>query len=128
MDALERRSGNDERVGVAQTPAIGLFADIPGWIWAGCLSAWAAIFGLFIAFFATSAGAAFAVTIAALFALMAFGLPAALAAQSPCGDHECNGVIQTRTGPLTVNAAATQILVIPVSAVIGLIAFIVLAK
>ena len=106
---------------------IGLFQDIPRWIWITFLSAWAMLFGLFIVFFTTNAAAAFVVTIAALFGLMAFGLPMTLAAQSKCGSQECKGLVHTHTGPLKVGAAAAQIVLIPIGAVIGLIAFIMLA-
>jgi len=107
-------------------PKIGLFSDIPRWVWIVFLSAWALLFGLFVLFFATNGESRFAITIASLFALIAFGLPATLASQSDCGSHDCKGVIHTRSGPLTVRAAATQILLIPVGAVIGLTAFIIL--
>jgi hypothetical protein len=91
------------------------------------LSAWALLFTLFILFFATTPEAAFAVTVAALFALMAFGLPVAIAVLGRCEPHDCKGIVHTRTGPLSVTAAATQIVLIPVAAVIGLTAFIVFA-
>jgi hypothetical protein len=42
-------------------------------------------------------------------------------------EREFTGVIDTRTGPLGVGAAATQIVLIPFATAIGLIAFIVLA-
>jgi hypothetical protein len=106
---------------------VGLFQDIPGWIWTIFLSAWAIFFGLMILFFATTLAAAFVVTISALFALMAFGLPMALAAQSRCGKNECTGMIDTHTGPLSAAAAGTQIALIPVAVVVGLVGFIVLA-
>ena len=105
----------------------GLFQDIPRWIWVTFLSAWAVLFGLFIIFFTTNAAAAFVVTIAALFGLMAFGLPMTLAAQSKCESQECGDLIHTHTCPLKVGAAAAQIVLIPIGAVIGLIAFIMLA-
>jgi hypothetical protein len=108
-------------------PDIGLFQDIPRWIWTIFLSAWAIFFGLMILFFATTPAAAFAVTIAALFGLMAFGLPMALAAQSQCGKHDCTGMIDTHTGPLSAAAVGTQIALIPVAVVVGLVGFIVLA-
>ncbi|HEX6374685.1 MAG TPA: hypothetical protein VFZ91_03085 [Allosphingosinicella sp.] len=108
-------------------PNVGLFQDIPQWIWTIFLSAWAIFFGLMILFFATTSAAAFVVTIAALFGLMAFGLPMALAAQSQCGKHDCAGMIDTHTGPLCAAAVGTQIALIPVAVVVGLIGFIVLA-
>jgi hypothetical protein len=91
------------------------------------LSAWALLFTLFILFFTATPEAAFVVTVAALFALMAFGLPMAMAAQGRCEGHECGGIVHTRTGPLSVAAAGTQIVLIPVAAVIGLSAFIAFA-
>ena len=109
------------------TMNIGLFADMPRWIWIVFISAWAVVFGLFALFFAITGRAAFAIAIVGFFGLMAFGLPKAMAAQMRCRDHECRQIIQIRTGPLDVRAAATQILLIPVAAVIGLTAFIVLA-
>jgi hypothetical protein len=113
--------------GAAPAANIAPFGDIPRWIWVFFLSAWALLFGLFVLFLATDAEAAFAVTIAVFFACMAFGLPAALAAQSPCEKYDCRGIVHTRTGPLPVTAAATQILTIPICAVIGLMVFITLA-
>jgi hypothetical protein len=110
-----------------ETEGVGLFQDIPRWIWITFLSAWAILFGLFIVFFTSDAAAAFVVTIAALFGLMAFGLPMTLAAQSKRGSQKCEGLIHTHTGPLNVGAAAAQIVLIPIGAVIGLIAFIMLA-
>jgi hypothetical protein len=105
----------------------GPFQDIPRGIWIMFLSAWALLFTLFILFFTATPEAAFVVTVAALFALMAFGLPMAMAAQGRCEGHECGGIVHTRTGPLSVAAAGTQIVLIPVAAVIGLSAFIVFA-
>ena len=104
----------------------GLFQDIPRWIWVTYLSGWSVIFGLFILFFATDRGAAFA--IATMFALMAFGLPAAMAAQRRCDGPQRRGIIETRSGPLSERAAAVQIALIPTAAAFGLLAFIVLAK
>lgn len=122
--ADERRDKDGQS---APHPAeVGLFRDIPGWVWTAFLGAWAALFGLFVLFFASGAQAAFIVATAVFFALMAFGLPLALAAQSKCDDYDCRGIVQTRTGPVSVRAAATQIVIIPVGAVIGLIVFIVL--
>jgi hypothetical protein len=109
-------------------PNPGLFHDIPSWIWGVFLAAWAMLFCLFIIFFAADAGSAFVVTIAALFGLMAFGLPMTLAAQSNRNAPSRSETINTHTGPLSVRAAAAQIVLIPIGAVIGLIAFISLAK
>lgn len=117
----------DQEASVAPVRDIGLFQDVPRRIWATFLSAWAVFFGLMIVFFATNAAAIFVVTIAVLFGAMAFGLPIALAAQSTCGAHDCKGVIHTQTGPLTVRSAGVQIAMIPIAAVIGLAAFILLA-
>ena len=105
----------------------GPFQDIPKGLWSIFLSAWASLFTLFILFFTTTPAAAFVVTVAVLFGLMAFGLPAAMAAQGRCEGHECKGIVHTRTGPLSVAAAGTQIVLIPVAAVIGLTAFVILA-
>jgi len=105
----------------------GPFQDIPQGIWIIFLSAWAMLFTLFILFFAVTLAAAFVVTVAALFGLMAFGLPAVMAAQGRCEGHECRGIVHTRTGPLSVAAAGTQIVLIPVAAVVGLTAFIAFA-
>jgi hypothetical protein len=107
-------------------PDSGLFTDIPRPIWIMFLSAWALVFGLFGLFFTTDGPATLAVITAAFFALMILGLPAALARQSKCARRDFNGLIDTRNGPLAVAAAATQIVLIPVAAVIGVIAFILL--
>ena len=112
----------------AQANDPGPFQDIPRWIWTIFLCGWSAIFLLFVLFFATDGGAAFAVTIAVMFLCMAFGLPLAMAAQGHCDGYECKQVIQTRSGPLSQRAAAVQIALIPVAAAFGLTAFIILAK
>ena len=106
----------------------GPFQDIPKWIWTIFFIGWSTIFLLFVLFFATDGGAAFAITIAVMFLGMAFGLPMAMAAQGRCEGYECKEVIQTRSGPLSQRAAAVQIALIPVAAAMGLMAFIVLAK
>ena len=117
----------EQDAAAAAAPEIGLFRDIPRWIWVTFLSAWAMFFALMILFFATDAAAIFVVTIAALFGAMAFGLPMTMAAQSKCDPYDCKGIVQTHTGPLSVRSAGAQIALIPVAAVIGLTAFIVLA-
>jgi hypothetical protein len=119
----------DDEVLEISLPAMDrrLFGDIPSWIWTIFLSAWAMFFGLMILFFATSQLAAFVVTISALFGLMAFGLPMALAAQSTCDRKDCTGAIETLTGPISARAAGAQIALIPVAVVIGLAGFILLA-
>jgi hypothetical protein len=109
-------------------PRVGPFADVPRWIWTIFLAAWATLFGLFLLFFATTTASKFDISIVALFVMMAFGLPAALGAQATQGNRPAADIIHTRTGPLPARAAAVQIAVIPVCAVIGLIAFITLAK
>jgi hypothetical protein len=108
-------------------PDSGVFGDIPGAIWIAFLSAWALLFGLFILFFAGDGQATLAVLTASFFALMTLGLPAALGLQSKGAPHRNWTIVETRTGPLPVSAAATQILLIPVGALIGLTAFILLA-
>lgn len=127
MRSHDRIRDDAQSVAAPANDNISLFGDIPQWIWVVFLSAWALLFSFFVLFLATNLEAAFAVTIAVFFALMAFGLPAVLAAQSKCGKYDCKGVIHTRTGPLTVTAAAIQILTIPIAAVIGLTALITLA-
>jgi len=117
-----------EAAAPTEPPPIGLFEDIPGWIWKVFIGAWAAFFALMFVFFATSPGALFMVTVSGLFGLMLFGLTKALAAQSACGDYRCEGAIDTLTGPLSPRAAGVQIALIPVAVVVGLIGFVVLAK
>src|SRR5690348_14055091 len=100
------------------------FADIPGPIWTAYLSAWALLSAIFILAFTTDGEATLAVVTASFFALMTLGLPAALAGvpgRQPRSRHQR---VETRSGSLPVTAAATQILLIPVGAVIGLIAFV----
>lgn len=105
----------------------GLFADIPGPIWIAFLSAWGLLFGLFLLFFTKDGPATLAIVTAAFFVLMILGLPAALGTQSRGHHREFTGLIDTRTGPLPVGAAATQIVLIPFATAMGLIAFIILA-
>ena len=115
-----------DTVEVGQEP--GPFQDIPRPIWIVFLSAWAVLFSMFVVFFTVNAAASFLITIAALFTIMAFGLPAALAAQGKCEAHRCGKVVHTHTGPLSIRAAGAQIAAVPICAVIGLTAFIALAK
>lgn len=103
------------------------FGDIPRPIWTAYLLAWATMFGLFVVFFATDGPAAIAIVTACFFALMILGLPAAVAAQAKPSQAQWSRVIRTGSGPLPVGDAATQILLIPIAGVIGLIGFIVLA-
>ena len=103
------------------------FGDIPGPIWIAFLSAWALLFGLFLIFFTTDGPATLAVVTASFFGLMLLGLPAALGAQATSPRRVPSQFVVTRNGPLPIGAAATQILLIPVGAVIGLSAFIALA-
>lgn len=123
----EPAADQDQTTPPVPAPDIGLFQDIPRWIWRVFLSAWAMFFGLMILFFATDAPAIFVVTIAVLFGAMAFGLPMAMAAQSKCANYDCKGIIGTHTGPLGVRSAGVQIVMIPIAAVIGLTGFIILA-
>jgi hypothetical protein len=123
---LDQNLLDDQDQPLDSAPDSGLFTDIPKPIWIIFLSAWALVFGLFGLFFTTDGPATLAVVTAAFFALMILGLPAALARQSKCARREFNGLIDTRNGPLGVGAAATQIVLIPIAAVIGVIAFIAL--
>jgi hypothetical protein len=104
------------------------FSDIPGWIWTTFLGAWAVLFGLFLLFFSTDGPAAMAVVTACFFAIMILGLPAALGVQTHVADRRPRARIVTNSGPIPVRAAATQILLIPVASVIGLVTLIILAK
>lgn len=108
-------------------PDTSLFGDIPSPIWAAFLLAWALLFGLFLAFFTTDGPATLAVLTSSFFALMLLGLPAALGAQAKSVKRVDSRIVVTRNGPIPVGAAATQILLIPVGAVIGLLGFIILA-
>lgn len=118
----------DRSEAAAPTPMVlGLFQDIPGWIWKVFLGAWATFFGLMFVFFATSPMALFMVMVSILFGVMIFGLTRALAAQSQCADYTCKGAIDTYTGPLSAREAGVQIALIPVAVVVGLLGFVVLA-
>ena len=117
----------DQRAAPPAPPNMAPFADIPRPIWTAFLSTWAVLFGLFVIFFARDGRAALMVVTASFFALMTLGLPAALSLQSPSAPREHPRIIVTGSGPLPVSAAATQILLIPVAALIGLAAFILLA-
>jgi hypothetical protein len=120
----------DDADQLAAEPAMhdtSLFTDIPRRIWTAFLAAWATLFALFILAFSKDGPATLSVLTAAFFALMILGRPAALAAQSSGTSQEWPRVIMTRSGPLPVRAAATQILLIPVCAVFGLVLFVLLA-
>jgi peptidoglycan/LPS O-acetylase OafA/YrhL len=103
------------------------FGDIPRPIWTAFLLFWALLFGLFVLFFATDGPATLAILTSCFFAFMILGLPAALGAQSRSPPRPWPRRINTGSGPLPVGAAAAQILLIPVAAVLGLIGFIILA-
>jgi len=108
-------------------PEPGPFQDIPGAIWKLFLGAWGMIFLIFALVFTVNLEASFVVAIAVGFALMAFGLPMLMAAQSRCEGFRCPAPIRTRTGPLSIVAAGAQIVAVPVCALIGLTAFIIFA-
>ena len=112
---------------LSDPPVTGPFGDIPRSIWTAFLASWALLFALFAAFFTTDGRATLAVLTAAFFALMTLGLPAALGTQAKSPPCPRRAMIDTRSGPLPFGAAATQILLIPVGAVIGLTAFIMVA-
>jgi hypothetical protein len=118
-------------VGTQDAPAkpteVGLFQDIPAWIWRIFFSAWATIFLLFVIVFTTNASATFVVTISAFTGLMMLGLPVTLAGLTRQRNVKCDRVIETHSGPLSQGAAAAQIVLIPIGGVIGLTAFIILA-
>lgn len=117
----------DQRTSAPVEAKANPFGDIPRAIWIAFLSAWAMLFGLFVLFFAKDGPATLAVLTSCFFAFMILGLPAALAAQSEYPSRRWPRTIRTGSGPLPMRAAAAQILLIPVAAVLGLIAFIVLA-
>jgi hypothetical protein len=104
------------------------FSDIPGSVWTAFLGAWALLFGLFLLFFSTDGPATMAVVTACFFAIMILGLPAALGAQTHVPDRQARTTIVTHSGPIPMRAAATQILLIPIASVIGLVTLIILAK
>jgi hypothetical protein len=104
-----------------------VFGDIPSPIWIAFLSSWALLFGLFVLFFTSTGRGMLDVLTACFFAMMTLGLPAALGSRSRHVSRPWPRVIMTHSGSLPTAAAATQILLIPVGAVIGLIGFIVLA-
>lgn len=103
------------------------FLDIPGGVWTLFISLWGLIFFLFWCFFTGKPEATFMVVIACLFALMYFGVPLAMVRQAGPRRREPSNVVQTFTGPLSVNSAALQILIIPSAMVVGLTGFILLA-
>ena len=117
----------ESRLDAPSDPQPGPFQDIPRSIWTIFLSAWGLLFLIFALVFTVNPAATFVVTIAVSFAFMAFGLPTVMARQARCDGYRCETLIQTRTGPLSVAAAGTQIVAVPVCALIGLIAFIALA-
>ncbi|HKX91986.1 MAG TPA: hypothetical protein VJM15_06125 [Sphingomicrobium sp.] len=123
----ELADDHDQRAAAPLLPEMAPFADIPRGIWIAYLSAWALLFGIFLLVFATDTQSTVAVITACFFALMTLGLPTMLSIQPKSERRPWPAVIATRTGPLTVREAATQIILIPLGAVLGLFAFIVLA-
>lgn len=97
-----------------------LFGDIPRPIWIAFLSAWALLFGLFLLFFTADGQATLAVVTACFFGLMTLGLPAALGGFAESKSRRWPRTVMTRNGSLPIGAAAAQILLIPVCAVVGL--------
>ena len=123
----ELTDDQSQRASEPDLPEMAPFADIPRPIWTAFLSIWGLGFGIFVVVFATDGPATLAVLTAAFFALMTLGLPAVLGGLTMPDTRQWPRVIDTRTGPLSTGAAATQILLIPIGAVIGLTAFIMLA-
>ena len=119
---------DDERTSAPPTLPPSPFSDVPGPIWIAFLSAWALLFGLFLVFFATDGPATMVVVTACFFTLMMLGLPAVLGAQGHPAERRREGVVETHTGTISVTAAATQILLIPVGSVIGLATLIILTR
>lgn len=117
----EKSAIQDEKVITEPGP----FQDIPRPIWIVFLSAWGLLFSMFVIFFTVNASATFVVTIAALFSIMAFGLPSVMAALGRNEGHRCGKIVQTHTGPLSIAAAGAQIAAVPICAIVGLTAFIV---
>ena len=125
--APDTRSASDGTGPAVQQPA-GLFQDIPRAIWAAFLAGWAGFFLLMWFFFAVNPGSKFAVMVAILFGFMAFGLPIVMAKQTSRPRRSRIEVVQTRTGPVSVRAAAVQIALIPAAVCIGLLGFVLFAK
>jgi hypothetical protein len=118
---------DEERTSPPQALPTSPFGDIPKFIWTAYLSSWAVLFGLFLIFFAADGPSTISVVTASFFALMLLGLPAVMGLQTRREDGPSKGMIETHTGPVPVAEAATQILLIPVGAVIGLAILIVIA-
>lgn len=119
---------DDELKLVAPPLRAAPFSDIPGWIWTGFLGGWALLFGLFVVFFANDGRSTMMVITACFFALMILGLPAALGMQTEATKSPSDGMIHTQSGSLPVGAAATQILLIPVASVFGLLVLMLLTR
>ena len=122
----EIRVENDELTSAPLPPSP--FSDIPGPIWTAFLGAWALLFGLFVVFFAADGPSTMVVLTACFFALMILGLPAAMGAQTGAPKRQWNGRIITHTGSIPIGAAATQILLIPVASVFGVLCLVIFAK
>jgi hypothetical protein len=127
MGLAGTRDDEDRRANEQRGPDSTLFDDIPPQIWRAFLIAWALLFGLFLVAFARDGRATIAIVTSCFFVMMILGLPAALAMHAQHGPHPWPRTIVTRNGPIPTGAAAAQILLIPVGAVIGLVAFIILA-
>lgn len=127
MDLAKTHEDENFQTSEQAGPDTSLFGDIPGAIWSAFLIAWALLFGLFIVAFAGDGPATIAIVTSCFFALMILGLPAALGMRSRQPSHGWPRTIVTRNGRIPTGAAATQILLIPVAAVIGIIGFIILA-
>ena len=124
----EIRVDQDELTSAPAPVRAAPFSDIPGFIWKAFLGTWALLFGLFLVFFSTDGPATMAVVTACFFAIMMLGLPTALGAQTHTVRPRSNGMVETHTGTISVRAAATQILLIPVGSVLGLVTLIILTK
>ena len=125
VDAGSTESKHESRP--ARCCDTGLFDDVPRGVWKIFLALWVTLFSLFALFFATDRTAAFAIVISCMFAMMAFGLPIAMASQSR-SDRPPSVTIYTCSGPLSVWEAGAQIISIPAAAVTALTAFILFAK
>lgn len=115
----------DERVSPPMALPSRPFGDVPGSIWTAFLGSWALLFGLFLVFFTKSGPATLAVITACFFALMLLGLPTALSGLAGSAKERPKTMLDTQTGPVSIRTAATQILLIPATGVIGLVILII---
>ena len=98
------------------------FDDLPSGILASFGIFWTILAALFWIFFAADTGSRFAITVAILFVGFFFSVPAVMARQAKPRLERPVDTLMIWTGPISEQAAAVQILLIPAALILAIFA------